>query len=73
MKPPKGHKNLWHVWRDGDVGTHIWMPWLKKKFALRMAKLMNEIEEDRVTSLKGDRANGDGDFYSAQPSVKPTK
>lgn len=57
----------WHVVRDADAGTMLFMPYLRKDHAERMAQLYNDIETERVQRLGGSRAHGNGDFYTAKP------
>ncbi len=65
-------ENNWHVMRDHDVGTQLFHPWLTKDHATRLAALLNEIEEERISKLGGKRENGDGDFYSAKQADSPS-
>lgn len=60
----------WDVMCDLDSGTYLFVPYLTKDHAQRLATLMNEIETERVERMGGSRARGDGHFYTAVKSEK---
>lgn len=56
----------WSVIRDADYGQVVYMPYLTREHAKKMADLLNDIETERVIRFGGNRANGEGDFYYAE-------
>lgn len=59
-------KEPWSVIRDADYGEHVYMPYITREHAKKMADLLNDIETERIIRMGGNRAQGEGDFFRAE-------